>query len=70
MKFYDMTTPKKPVGIENKNAHIIGSGIAGLSAAVYLIQDAGMPGKILRSMNHARILAAAWRRLEMRKKDT
>ena len=45
MKFYDMTTPRKPVGIENKNAHIIGSGIAGLSAAVYLIQDAGMPGK-------------------------
>ena len=45
MKFYDMITPKKPENIENKHAHIIGSGIAGLSAAVYLIQDVGMPGK-------------------------
>lgn len=45
MKFYDMTTPKKPENVENKRAHIIGSGIAGLAAAVYLVQDAGMPGK-------------------------
>ncbi len=45
MKFYDMTTPKKPENVESKRAHIIGSGIAGLAAAVYLVQDAGMPGK-------------------------
>ena len=45
MKFYDMTTPQKPENVENKRAHIIGSGIAGLAAAVYLVQDAGMQGK-------------------------
>lgn len=45
MKFYDIITPKKPENIESKRAHIIGSGIAGLAAAVYLVQDAGMPGK-------------------------
>ena len=45
MKFYDMTTPQKPENIESKRAHIIGSGIAGLAAAVYLVQDAGMPGR-------------------------
>ena len=34
-----------PEGIENRNAHIIGGGIAGLAAAVFLIDDARMPGK-------------------------
>ena len=34
-----------PEGIEERNAHIIGGGIAGLAAAVFLIDDAGMPGK-------------------------
>lgn len=33
-----------PEGIEKRKAHIIGGGIAGLSAAVFLIDDAGMPG--------------------------
>lgn len=45
MKFYDQITPKIPERIEEKHAHIIGSGIAGLAAAVYLVQDAKMPGK-------------------------
>lgn len=45
MKFYDQVTPVIPDGIETKHAHIIGSGIAGLAAAVYLIQDAKMPGQ-------------------------
>lgn len=35
----------KPEGIENRSAHIVGGGIAGLSTAVFLIDDAGMPGK-------------------------
>lgn len=34
-----------PEGIEERNAHIIGGGMAGLAAAVFLIDDAGMPGK-------------------------
>ena len=33
-----------PKGIENRKAHIIGGGIAGLDAAVFLIDDASMPG--------------------------
>ncbi len=45
MKFYDQITPKIPERIEEKHVHIIGSGIAGLAAAVYLVQDAKMPGK-------------------------
>lgn len=36
--------PKKPEGIENKSAYIVGTGLAGLTAAIYLVRDAQMPG--------------------------
>ncbi len=32
-----------PEGIERKSAHIVGGGIAGLAAAVFLVDDAHMP---------------------------
>ena len=35
--------PKKPEGIDSKNAYIIGTGLAALSAACYLVRDAQMP---------------------------
>jgi oleate hydratase len=35
----------KPEGIEKRKAYIVGGGIAGLAAAVFLADDAGMPGK-------------------------
>ena len=34
MKFYDQITPKIPERIEEKHAHIIGSGIAGSALSV------------------------------------
>lgn len=34
----------KPEGIENRKAYIVGGGIAGLSTAAFLVDDAGMPG--------------------------
>ena len=37
--------PEKPEGIEKKHAYIVGSGLAGLSAACFLIRDAQMPGE-------------------------
>ena len=36
--------PKKPEGVEGKSAYIIGTGLAALSAACYLVRDAQMPG--------------------------
>lgn len=46
MKVYDLFYKSPPPeGIENRKAHIIGGGIAGLAAAVFLIDDAGMPGE-------------------------
>lgn len=35
---------QKPEGVDNKSAYIIGSGLAGLAAAVFLIRDAKMKG--------------------------
>lgn len=37
--------PKKPDGVDNKHAYIIGTGIAALAAAVVLVRDAQMQGK-------------------------
>ena len=37
-------TPKKPEGIDKKSAYIVGTGLAGLAAACFLIRDAQMPG--------------------------
>lgn len=45
MKFYDQINAHAPENIDKKRAFIVGSGIAGLSAAVYLIQDAHMPAE-------------------------
>lgn len=38
-------TPRKPEGIDERKAYIVGGGIAGLSAAAFLVRDAQMPGK-------------------------
>lgn len=45
MRNYDRVHPRKPEGIENRKAHIVGGGIAGLSAAAFLVRDAQMPGE-------------------------
>ncbi|MBD5391809.1 NAD(P)-binding protein, partial [bacterium] len=36
--------PQKPAGVEKKSAYIIGGGLAGLAAAVFLIRDGRMRG--------------------------
>jgi oleate hydratase len=46
MKIYDlMYNSKLPKGIETRKAYIVGGGIAGLSAAVFLADDVHMPGE-------------------------
>ena len=44
MNNYQRITPRKPEGIENKRAFLIGSGIASLAAAEYLMRDGHMQG--------------------------
>lgn len=36
--------PRKPEGVENKTACFVGSGLAALSAAAFLIRDGQMSG--------------------------
>ena len=48
--------PEKPEGVEEKNAYIVGSGLAALAAACFLVRDGQMPGKnihILEAMDIA-----------------
>ena len=37
--------PKKPEGVDHKSAYIIGSGLAALTAACYLVRDGQMRGE-------------------------
>ena len=49
--------PEKPEGIEEKSAYLVGSGLAALAAACFLVRDAQMPGKnihILEAMDQIR----------------
>ena len=36
--------PEKPAGVEEKSAWIVGSGLAALAAACFLVRDGQMPG--------------------------
>ena len=38
-------TPKKPEGVDHKSAYIIGSGLAAMTAACYLVRDGQMKGE-------------------------
>ncbi len=44
--------PEKPEGIENKKAYIVGTGLAGLSAACFLVRDAQMKGSNITLFEH------------------
>ena len=48
--------PRKPEGVDDKHAYIVGSGLASLAAACFLVRDGQMPGKnihILEAMDIA-----------------
>ena len=36
--------PRRPEGVERKSAYIVGTGLAALTAACYLVRDGQMPG--------------------------
>ncbi|KIL85426.1 myosin-crossreactive antigen [Fusarium avenaceum] len=51
--------PLKPEGIEAKTAWIVGSGLAGLSTAAFLVRDAQMPGKNITILEELKIPGGA-----------
>ncbi len=42
--FEAFARPRKPVGIEEKSAYFVGSGLAALAGAAFLVRDAQLPG--------------------------
>ena len=38
--------PRKPQEADKKSAYIVGAGLAGLAAAVFLIRDGQVPGVV------------------------
>ncbi|CCT74176.1 uncharacterized protein FFUJ_10218 [Fusarium fujikuroi IMI 58289] len=51
--------PLKPEGIESKTAWIVGSGLAGLSTAAFLVRDAQMPGENITILEELKIPGGA-----------
>ena len=49
-------TPKKPEGVDHKSAYIIGSGLAALTAACYLVRDGQMKGEHVRPLLRCAVL--------------
>lgn len=52
---YQRNRPLPTPGIENRKAYIIGSGIAGLAAAFYLIRDAHMPAQNITILENLQV---------------
>ena len=51
--------PEKPEEVEHKSAYLIGSGLASLSAACFLVRDAQMPGSHIHVIEKASIPGGA-----------
>ena len=51
--------PSKPEGIENESAYIVGTGLAGLSAAIFLVRDAQVPGENIHILESSPIAGGA-----------
>ena len=59
MNNYQRIHPKKPEGIEDKRAFLIGSGIASLAAAEYLMRDGAVKGKQITIFEETDIVGGA-----------
>lgn len=51
--------PRKPEGADEKTAWILGSGLAGLSAAAFLVRDAQVPGENIHILEQSDIAGGA-----------
>ena len=51
--------PVKPEGVDKKSAYIIGTGLAGLSAAFYLVRDGQMKGENIHILEEAKLPGGA-----------
>ncbi len=54
--------PLKPEGVDNKTAWLVGSGLASLSAACFLIRDGQMKGENIHILEELKLPARCLRR--------
>jgi oleate hydratase len=59
MKNYDRINTRKPEGIEQRHAFIVGGGIAGLSAAAFLATDGHMPGENITVYDQLKVVGGS-----------
>jgi oleate hydratase len=51
--------PKKPAGVDNKSAYLVGSGLSSLAAACFLIRDGQMKGERIHILEELTIAGGA-----------
>ena len=51
--------PRKPADTGEKQAWIVGGGLAGLAAAAFLVRDAGMDGSRIRILEDGELSGGA-----------
>jgi oleate hydratase len=51
--------PRKPKGVDEKSAYLVGAGLASLSAAAFLIRDGHMDGKRITILEAAKLPGGA-----------
>ena len=57
--------PKKPEGVDHKSAYIVGSGLAALTAACYLVRDGQMKGEHVHVFEKEAAARRCLRRLQV-----
>ena len=51
--------PRKPEGVDNKSAYLVGSGLAALSAACFLVRDGQMKGEHIHILEEGKLPGGA-----------
>lgn len=51
--------PKKPEGVDNKSAYLVGAGLASLAAACFLVRDGQMKGENIHILEESKISGGA-----------
>ncbi len=51
--------PKKPEGVDNKSAYLVGAGLASLAAACFLVRDGQMKGKNIHILEEQKLPGGA-----------
>ena len=59
MNFEVFARPRKPKGVEEKSAYIVGAGIGSLAAAAFLIRDGHMDGSRITILEASKLPGGA-----------